>query len=309
MKILVTGADGMLGWDLCDELERQGYKVLRTDIRLTENNIERLDVRNKEEVLLKIEQFNPDIVAHLAAETDVDKCEQEVDHAYLTNTIGTLNVALACQKNGITMIYISTAGVFDGNSSEPYTEFHKANPLNVYGKTKYEGEKIVKNLLSKYFIVRAGWMMGGGRKRDKKFVVKLLKQVEEGKKEIHVLTDKTGTPTYTVDFSKNIIPLIESKSYGLYHLTNKGECSRYNVAKKIFELLNINNITIKPVVSILYPKESYKYFSSTEKPAIRPNSEMMRNYKLDLMGMNNMRHWEEAVEEYIKIHFSNKYLK
>ena len=101
MKILVTGADGMLGWDLCDELERQGYKVLRTDIRLTENNIERLDVRNKEEVLLKIEQFNPDIVAHLAAETDVDKCEQEVDHAYLTNTIGTLNVALACQKNGI----------------------------------------------------------------------------------------------------------------------------------------------------------------------------------------------------------------
>src|SRR3989344_5685312 len=214
MKVLVTGAAGMLGGDLCNELEKEGHEVLKTDINLIEENIKKLDVRNKEEVFSLIEQFKPELVAHLAAETDVDKCE----------------------RHDIVMAYISTAGVFDGTSSEPYTEFHKPNPINVYGKSKYEGEKIVETLLNKYFIIRAGWMMGGGPKRDKKFVIKLLKQIEEGKKDIYVLTDKTGTPTYTVDFSRTFVKLIETGNYGLYHLTNKGECSRYNVAKKIFEL-------------------------------------------------------------------------
>jgi len=309
MKVLVTGAAGMLGGDLCNELEKEGHEVLKTDINLIEENIKKLDVRNKEEVFSLIEQFKPELVAHLAAETDVDKCEREVDHTYKTNTIGTLNVALACQKHDIVMAYISTAGVFDGTSSEPYTEFHKPNPINVYGKSKYEGEKIVETLLNKYFIIRAGWMMGGGPKRDKKFVSKLLKQIEEGKKDIYVLTDKTGTPTYTVDFSRTFVKLIETGNYGLYHLTNKGECSRYNVARKIFELLDIKDINLRPVVSTLYPKDHYKYFSSTEIPASRPNSEMMRNYKLELMGINEMRHWEDAVEEYIRLHFSDKYIK
>jgi len=306
MKVLVTGAAGMLGGDLCNELEKVGHNVLKTDINLIEDDIKKLDVRNKEEVFSMIEDFKPELVAHLAAETDVDKCEREIDHAYKTNTMGTLNIALACQKYNITMAYISTAGVFDGTSSEPYTEFHKPNPINVYGKSKYEGEKVVENLLNKYFIIRAGWMMGGGPKRDKKFVNKLLKQIKEGKKEVYVLTDKTGTPTYTVDFSRTFVKLIETGNHGLYHLTNKGECSRYNVAMKIFELLNIKNINLKPVVSTLYPKDHYKYFSSTENPAPRPNSEMMKNYKLELMGINNMRHWEDAVEEYIKLYFSNQ---
>ena len=307
MKILVTGAGGMLGGDFCSELEKQGHEVVKTDINLIERDIEKLDVKNKNEVFSKVELHKPDIVAHLAAETDVDKCEYEIDHAYLTNTIGTLNIALACQKKNITMAYVSTAGVFDGNCAEPYTEFHQANPINVYGKTKYEGEKIVEKLLSKYFIIRAGWMMGGGE-RDKKFVYKILKQVKDGAKEIHVLTDKTGTPTYTLDFARNFMPLVETENYGLYHMTNKGECSRYNVARKIFEVLNIKDVNIKPVISTLYPKDSFKHFSSTKIPAPRPNSEMMRNYKLDLMGINNMRHWEEAVEEYINIHFKDKFL-
>ena len=132
MKVLVTGAAGMLGGDLCNELEKVGHNVLKTDINLIEDDIKKLDVRNKEEVFSMIEDFKPELVAHLAAETDVDKCEREIDHAYKTNTMGTLNIALACQKYNITMAYISTAGVFDGTSSEPYTEFHKPNPINVY---------------------------------------------------------------------------------------------------------------------------------------------------------------------------------
>jgi dTDP-4-dehydrorhamnose reductase len=288
VRVLVTGAVGMLGTALCDILRERNYEVYATDINTEDERIEFLDVRSYEQVNEVINKYKPDIVMHLAAETDVDKCELEPDHAYLTNTIGTQNVVLACQKRDITMVYISTIGVFDGNKLEPYTEFDEPNPINVYGKSKLKGEKIVQSLLRKYYIVRAGWMMGGGPGKDKKFVAKIIKQILEGKKELKVVNDKFGSPTYTVDFSKCLADLIETGYYGLYHCTNRGYASRYEVAKKTLDYLGKKDVKVTPISSAYFPL-----------PAPRARSEACINYKLELIKMNYMRPWEEALKEYI----------
>ena len=288
MRVLVTGAAGMLGTALCEILRKRGYEVYATDINTEDEGIEFLDVRSYKQVDEAVNKYKPDMVMHLAAETDVDKCELEPNHAYLTNTIGTQNVALACQKRDIVMVYISTIGVFDGNKLEPYTEFDEPNPINVYGKSKLWGERIVQSLLRRYYIVRAGWMMGGGPRKDKKFVAKIVKQILEGKKELKVVNDKFGSPTYTVDFSKCLVDLIETGYYGLYHCTNKGYASRYEITRKIVEYLGRNDVKIEPVSSAHFPL-----------PAPRARSEACYNYKLELLGMNNMRSWEEALRDYI----------
>jgi dTDP-4-dehydrorhamnose reductase len=286
MKILITGSAGMLGSALSPELEKKGHVVHNTDITLLDKN-RFLDVRNYQQVRSKVEEINPDMVMHLAAETDVDKCELEPDHAFLTNTVGTQNVALVCQKKNVELVYISTIGVFYGDKHEPYTEFDDPNPINLYGKSKLEGEKIVQHLLKNYYIVRAGWMIGGGPKRDKKFVGKIIRLLGETNK-LSAVNDKIGSPTYTLDFSRCLANLIETGYYGLYHCTNKGHCTRYDVAKKIIEILRKTDVTLEAVSSAHFPL-----------PAARARSEMSRNYKLELLGMDTTRDWDVALSEYV----------
>ena len=288
IKTLVTGANGMLGTALCNTLRKHGYKVLATDINTSEADIEYLDVTDKTKVIAALERFRPAIVFHLAAETDVDKCEKEIEHAYLVNTIGTENVALACQQMNLLMIYISTAAIFDGKKKRPYTEFDRPNPLSIYAKSKFAGENILRHFLKKYFIVRAGWMIGGVDK-DKKFVVKIIKQLQS-QKEVLAVTDKIGSPTFTKDFSKGLLSLIETERYGLYHMANKGSCSRYDIAKMIVKFMGRDDVIVKPVTSEMFPLR-----------APRPDSEAIKNFKLDLLGMNNMPSWEKALEEYISV--------
>jgi len=287
MKILVTGAAGMLGSALCPELMQRKHEVLATDLAPVDEGIEYLDVRSYKQVEEFVDRIKPDMVMHLAAETDVDKCELEPDHAFLTNTIGTQHVTLLCQKRSIMMVYISTIGVFYGDKPEPYTEFDSPNPINVYGQSKLEGEKIIQSLLDRYYIVRAGWMVGGGPKRDKKFVAKIIKKINEGT-ELKAVNDKVGSPTYTVDFSKCLADLIETGYHGLYHCTNKGFGSRFDVAEKIVDFLGRSDVTVEPVSSAYFPL-----------PAARARSEMSRNYKLELLGMDTTRNWEDALKEYI----------
>ena len=279
----------MLGSALNPTLNQRKHKVFVTDVIASpDDGIKYLDVRDYKQLEESVEEIKPDMVMHLAAETDVDKCELEPDHAYLTNTIGTQNVTIVCQKQDIPMVYISTIGVFYGDQIEPYTEFDAPNPINIYGRSKLEGEKIVVNLLKKYYIVRAGWMIGGGPKKDKKFIGKIIKQTTETSR-LKAVNDKIGSPTYTVDFSRCLSSLIETGYYGLYHCTNKGYCSRFDVAKKIVEFLGrSDDITVDQVSSAHFPL-----------PAARARSEMSRNYKLELMGMETPRNWEEALKEYI----------
>ena len=271
--------------------------MLATDIAPEEDKIGYLDVRSHRQIEEIIEKTQPQMVMHLAAETDVDRCEIEPDHAFLTNTVGTQNVALVCQRKNIELVYISTIGVFYGDKFEPYTEFDNPNPINIYGQSKLEGEKIVQRLLQKYYIVRAGWMVGGGPRKDKKFIGKIIRQTKDAKV-LKAVSDKIGSPTYTYDFSKSLGDLIETGFYGLYHCTNKGYASRYTVAKKIVELIGRPDITVEPVSSAYFPL-----------PAARARSEMSRNYKLELLGMSPVRNWEKALEEYIELYWGQEQLE
>lgn len=285
MKILVTGANGMVGSDLCPVLLKEGHEIFKTDI-ITSEKVPYLDICELKQVKSCIEKNRIEMIMHLAAKTDVDKCETEIEDAYLTNTIGTENVALACKEYNLPLVYISTAAVFHGKKGGPYIEFDSPNPVNVYGKTKWEGEKIVQNLLSQYFIFRASWMIGGGKK-DKKFVAKIYKLIKE-KREISVVTDKRGSPTFTEDFARGIIAITKTGRYGIYHMANQGSCSRFEIAQKIVENLG-EKIKLKPITSDAFPL-----------PAPRPDSEVLYNFKLHLLRMKDlMPSWEEALKKYL----------
>ena len=280
LKVLVTGAKGMLGTDLCRELETQGHQVCATDIG-------EMDVREPSRVGAVFATFAPEIAFHLAALTDVDGCEREPEQSYRTNTIGTQNVALACQLANIPLVYISTLSVFDGTKCEPYTEFDTPNPQSWYSRAKYEGEKIVERLLQHYYIVRAGWMFGGGRE-DKKFVAKII-ELARNRSELKIVNDKFGSPTYTYDLARALIRLTQTGWFGVYHSVNIGEpCSRYEFAQKILDYAHVTSCQLLPVTSAEFPL-----------PAQRPRMEAARNLHSKLLGLDLMRPWEDALREYI----------
>jgi len=290
MKYLITGANGMLGGSLCPIIRAQGNVIYPTDIMPdNDNNIVSLDIADKKAVQASFRLFKPDFVFHLAAETNVDKCELEPEHARRVNIRGTENIALACKDLGIVMAYISTCGVFDGQKKEPYNEDDEPNPISVYSKTKYEGENIVKAILNKrYYIFRAGWMMGGGSGKDKKFIAKIVKLLNT-ESEIAVVNDKFGNPTYTIDMSMAMMAVIQKECYGLYHMVNIGSCSRYDIACKIREYLKKDSVMIKPIFSSQFPLA-----------APRPRSEAAENKRLGLIGLGGiMRPWQEALNEYL----------
>jgi dTDP-4-dehydrorhamnose reductase len=259
-------------------------ELLRTDMTGT-GTVAHVDVRDRDEVMRTIERVRPDKVLHLAAETDVDRCEREPDHAFRSNMVGTLNIALACQAFNIELIYVSTTAVFDGSNPEPYTEFDAPRPLTVYAKSKFEGEKIVSSLLTRYYICRAGWMFGG-RGRDKKFVGRIV-QLCQTEREILAVSDKVGNPTYARDLLATIKALSATGFYGLYHVVNTGSCTRHDVAIEVAKFLD-SPVIIKPVNSALFPAS-----------APRSRSEAARAYKLDLLGINQMRDWRTALHDYL----------
>jgi len=304
MKILITGSAGMLGTSIVPTLVAAGHDVVATDIDLTTTHpwggqgpaLDWLDVTDRNAVRAAFISVAPELVLHLAAETSLEISDADPDHAYLTNTVATKYVALECKRHDVPMTYISTAGVFDGTKTDgPYTEFDPPNPINTYGASKYEGEKVVASTLDKYFIIRAGWMVGGGAAKDHKFVARILQQVREGRTTIYAVGDKLGTPTYTYDFAHCLLDLIESELYGLYHMACEGEGSRYDVAARILAVLGREDIELIEVDS---------EFFRDEFPSERPRSEIMRNMALDLQGMNTMRPWPVALAEYLENHFS-----
>jgi dTDP-4-dehydrorhamnose reductase len=297
MKILVTGASGMLGSSLVPLLVQGDNTVLATDIRLLDGRTQQLDVRELQPMIELSSEFRPDLLIHLAAETDLETCERDPDYAFKENYVGTQNACQVCNSLDIPIVYISTAGVFDGKKKEPYTEFDNPNPINVYGASKYEGENIVRQTVNHHFIVRAGWMIGGGE-RDKKFVHKIISQLREGATEVHAVCDKRGSPTYAVSFSKMLLRMIAKSCYGTYHLTCTGTATRYDVASHILRTLGREDVELHSVTSDHFSNE---YF------APRPESEEMRNYLLDLTSMNEMPHWTDALDQYLEANFGADY--
>jgi dTDP-4-dehydrorhamnose reductase len=258
---------------------RERYEVFPTDL-------EECDVRNADLVKREICECNPRFILHLAAMTDVDGCEKDPDEAYLTNAIGTRNVALASQHCDATFVYINTGSVYNGEKPTPYIEFDTPDPRSVYAKSKYHGELIVRDLLSKFFVFYAGWMFGGGPE-DKKFVAKII-ELARTKSDLKIVDDKFGSPTYTVDLARAVYEFIETGLYGKYHCVNTGYASRFEVAGEILRAAGIENCRLEPVSSAEFPL-----------PAPRPRMEAMQNYHFDLLNVKPLRGWREALKDYI----------
>ncbi len=295
MRIYVAGSGGMLG-EAMHRVLSEHHTLKCSDIDLNAPWLEMCDFRDFTAYRSSVEAFAPDILFHLGAHTDLEYCERNPDDAYRTNTLSVEHAATMANAHGIPLVYISTAGIFDGQQNL-YDDWDTPNPLGVYARSKYLGEVLVEKRVDKYFICRAGWMMGGGPQKDKKFIAKIMRQLADGAKVLNVVDDKLGTPTYTVDFARNLEALINTDFYGLYNMVCGGETGRYEVAQELVNILGIDDtVKVNAVGSDYFSKE---YF------APRPPSERLVNYKLGLRGLNLMRDWRVALKDYVSDYFVN----
>jgi dTDP-4-dehydrorhamnose reductase len=274
VRIALTGSDGMLGSDITEVF---------TDIELITFTLRDFDITDLDTSTKKIKETKPDCLIHAAAYTDVDGCELNPDKAYLVNGIGTRNVVIACEEVHCPVVYISTDYIFDGKKKEPYNEWDIPNPLNKYGFSKLIGENFVTSLTNRFYIVRTSWLYG---KNGKNFVDTILRLMSE-RKEVEVVDDQKGSPTYTYDLAVTLRELI-GKGFGIYHISNTSQCSWYEFALEIAKLKGMNT-NIKPITS-----EKFK------RPAQRSSFSVLENTMLRLEGIKELRHWKEALKEYLE---------
>jgi dTDP-4-dehydrorhamnose reductase len=283
MKILITGANGQLGFDLCRTL---------TDDELIPLTHTECDITSLQSVKDAFMKYRPDIVINTAAYVRVDDCEDHQDDAFRVNALGARNVAVACEGTGAKLVHISTDYVFGGEEKAaniPYTEFDHPVPLNVYGKSKLAGEEMVRHLCRKYFVVRVSGLFGvaGSSGKGGNFVETILKLAKE-RNELRVINDQLFSPTYTLDLAKKITQLVSTEYYGIYHITNRGTCSWYEFSKEILKLAGLE-IPVIPISSSEYPQR-----------ARRPNNSVLDNYNLRLLGMDDLRSWNDALKDYMR---------
>jgi dTDP-4-dehydrorhamnose reductase len=301
MGILVTGSSGMLGQALCNELSGKPaspagrHEVIGIDINKIQNsklkikNFCRLDLTDRDLTIKKIRDVSPDIIIHCAAYTDVDGCEKNKKKAYKLNVEAAENVAVAASKLGSFLIYISTDFVFNGKKGTPYTEKDRPNPISVYGKTKLEAEIAIKNSVSQYLIIRTSWLFGKG---GENFVDTIIEKAKK-EKELKVVNDQTGSPTYTLDLAKAIAWIINGKRFpvnsNILHITNSDSCSWYEFTKEIVNLSGIKNADIVPISS-----------EELARPAKRPKMSILDNTKFNKIYGRNLPNWEDALNRYLQ---------
>ncbi len=292
-KIYIAGCGGMLGEAFYSKF-REEYQLKCTDKDVNESWLSFLDFRDFEAYKKDVEEFRPDYLFHLGAYTDLEFCELNPDETYNTNTLAVENAVYLANALDIPLLYISTAGIFDG-AREFYDDWDQPNPLGVYARAKYMGERCVVENANRYLVCRAGWMMGSGPQKDKKFIQKLMKQLKDGKNELFIVDDKDGTPTYTHDFARNVKALLEKEYWGLYNMVCGGQTSRLEVATELVRLLGLQDkVKLTPVGSD-YFKETYF--------AERPPCERLVNRKLNIRNINLMRDWKVALKEYIENYY------
>lgn len=288
-KIYIAGCGGMLG-DAFYSQFKSDYELKCTDIDVNEDWLSFMDFRDLSNYRKDVADFKPDFLFHLGAFTDLEYCERNIDETYSTNTMSVENAVYISNELDIPLLYISTAGVFDGQKLL-YDDWDKPNPLGVYARSKFMAERFVCENSKRFLICRAGWMMGGGPKKDKKYIQKIMGQLKNGAKELYVVDDKDGTPTYTHDFANNVKSLLENELWGLYNMVCGGQTSRLEVTMELLKILNLDNDIKINVVSSDYFKDVYF--------AQRPPNERLVNKKLNLRGINLMRDWKIALREYI----------
>ncbi|NMI03846.1 dTDP-4-dehydrorhamnose reductase [Paenibacillus sp. SZ31] len=282
MKVLVTGSNGQLGRDVVLLLENEGHSVLACDR-------DQMDITNQVQCNEVVSSFHPEVVIHCAAYTAVDAAQTDIDGAYKVNAVGTRNVAVAVEKVGAKLIYISTDYVFDGNSVNPYQEYDETNPQSVYGKSKRAGEWLVQSLSSKWFVVRTSWVYG---LYGNNFVKTMLKLGQE-KPNLQVVHDQKGSPTYAVDLAGFLIELMATEMYGIYHASNSGTCTWYEFTQAIFEEAQTTGgvsiqTKLEPCTTEQFPR-----------PAPRPVNSVMDHMSIRTNGLTDLRPWRDGLKDFI----------
>jgi len=281
VRVLVTGACGMLG-RLVVEALGTGHHVIPTDVI---EGCEMLDVADTNSVFDTVNRTRPDLVIHCAAMTDVDGCERDPDAAFKINAVGTWNLACACASVDCAIAYVSTDYVFNGEKGSPYTEFDPVDPVSAYGASKLGGEMAVRELCRKHYVVRTSWLFAP---HGKNFARSILAAAQT-RDELKVVADQVGSPTYAKDLAGFLVSLVGSPLYGVYHYTNSGECSWYEFAKCIIEMAGKTNVKVIPIKSDEWPT-----------PTKRPKYSVLRHYRMELLGRDNARPWQDAVAEFVR---------
>lgn len=276
MKVLVFGARGMLGKDLVPALSVK-HQVLARDI-------EDLDIADQQRVQKEIETLRPQVVVNAAAYTDVDGCEAKRGLAFSVNAEGARNIAAGCAASNARMIHLSTDYVFDGTSSAPYREEDPPHPLNVYGASKLQGERQIREVLENHLIIRTEWLFGRHGKNFVDTILRLAAQQEE----LRVVNDQRGAPTFTKDLSWAIEKLLEKEVKGILHITNSGSCTWYEFARQILIEKKIDHVSIVPISS-----------AALTRPAKRPANSVLDFHRFENLLGQKMRTWEEALKEYL----------
>jgi dTDP-4-dehydrorhamnose reductase len=275
MKIIITGAKGQLGNSL--------QEILTQD-QLFPIDLPEYNLVSFKTTMDYIKQVRPDIVIHCAAKTQVDDCELKPDEAYAANVIATKNVVNACQAVDATMVYISTDYVFDGKGTQPYKEYDSCNPQSVYGKTKWQGEEIVKMHLQRFYIVRTAWLFGD---KGNNIVRTILKLADE-RKVLKFVNDQVGCPTYATDLAMAISQLIQTEAYGIYHVTNEGDCSWFDFARLIVEQAGKKDTTVEPITS-----------EELSRPAPRPKYSILGKDGIHALGIITPS-YQDALQRFLR---------
>lgn len=283
MKIAVTGASGMLGRDVCAAVQAAGLTLAsfsRAELGITDLN----------NVIQMVANQRPDAVIHCAAYTNVNGAEQNKGEAKKVNVDGTFNVAAACRRNGAKMIYVSTDFVFDGTKGIPYTENDLTNPLNVYGRTKWRGEKIVRALLPEdHVIARTSWLYGGPP--ETKNFVRTIQRLARTLPEVPVVCDQIGSPTCTVPVAQTLVALAADFVPGTYHVTCGGEASWFEFAREIVRLSGLQTLVV--------PITTAEYEARFPGQAVRPPYTPLDGAALRERGMTALPHWKDALTAFL----------
>ena len=300
MRILVTGVCGQLGHDVVNNAAQRGYEVIGSDIQpvysgvadgspVTEAAYVQLDITDKDAVTSVIEEIKPDAVIHCAAWTAVDAAEDEENRekVHKINVLGTRYIAEAAKAVDAKMLYLSTDYVFDGKGDRPWEPDDKCYaPLNVYGRSKLDGEIAVSEILEKYFIVRIAWVFGLNGKN----FIKTMINVGKTHDTVRVVNDQIGTPTYTLDLSRLLVDMIGTDKYGYYHATNEGGyISWYDFCVEFYKQYGLATKVI--------PVTTEEYGLSK---AARPENSRLDKSKLVKAGFTPLPDWKDAVKRYLK---------
>ncbi len=298
MRAFVTGVNGQLGHDIANELTARGYECIGSGTAQAYNGAQdgtsvrtaryvRMDITDKQETARVLEEIRPDWVFHCAAFTAVDAAEEAEETAHAVNAEGTRHVAEMCEKLGCKMMYISTDYVFDGKGDAPWTPDSKTfDPVNVYGRTKLEGEQAVQQLVSRAFIVRIAWLFGLNGKNFVRTMLNLSRTHDS----LRVVCDQIGTPTYTLDLARLLVDMMETEKYGVYHATNEGGyISWYEFACEIFRQAG-KSVAVQPVTTAEYGASK----------AARPFNSRLSKDKLSENGFERLPDWRDALGRYLK---------